>query len=111
MGGFTSPVSLLAWMINTGKIQTDLGDNLYKAPFVYANGVDYSGESNTQSTTTKPVEEQAQPQQQEKKVEQKQEKQKVKEEPKSDARTLRGSEAEAYIAEYNKKTGAGISYN
>lgn len=33
------PVSLLAWMINTGKIQTDLGDTIFKAPFIYADGV------------------------------------------------------------------------
>lgn len=33
------PVSLLAWMVNTGKIQTDLGDTIFKAPFIYADGV------------------------------------------------------------------------
>lgn len=33
------PVTLLAWMINTGKIQTDLGETLYRAPFIYTDGV------------------------------------------------------------------------
>lgn len=33
------PVSLLTWMINTGKIQTDLGDTIYRAPFIYTDGV------------------------------------------------------------------------
>ena len=31
--------SVLAWMINHGKIKTDLGDRLFYAPFVYADDV------------------------------------------------------------------------
>lgn len=33
------PVSLLTWLINTGKIETDLGDTIYRAPFIYTDGV------------------------------------------------------------------------
>lgn len=32
-------VSLLTWLINTGKIETDLGDTIYRAPFIYTDGV------------------------------------------------------------------------
>jgi len=34
------PVSLLAWLINTGKINTDLGSTIFKDPFIYSDGVD-----------------------------------------------------------------------
>ena len=32
-------MSLLTWLINTGKIETDLGDTIYRAPFIYTDGV------------------------------------------------------------------------
>jgi len=31
--------SILAWMIKAGHIKTDVGENAFKAPFVFANGV------------------------------------------------------------------------
>lgn len=39
MGTDKGPVSLLTWLINTGKIETDLGDTIYRAPFIYTDGV------------------------------------------------------------------------
>ena len=39
IGTDEGPVSLLTWLINTGKIETDLGDTIYRAPFIYADGV------------------------------------------------------------------------
>ena len=38
-----TPVSVLAWMIKTGKVQTDLGNTIYSAPYVYAEGVQTNG--------------------------------------------------------------------
>ena len=31
-------VSLVAWMIGTGKLRTTVGDTLFRAPFIYADG-------------------------------------------------------------------------
>lgn len=39
IGTDEGPVSLLTWLINTGKIETDLGDTIYRAPFIYTDGV------------------------------------------------------------------------
>ena len=39
IGTDKGPVSLLTWLINTGKIETDLGDTIYRAPFIYTDGV------------------------------------------------------------------------
>lgn len=39
IGTNEGPVSLLTWLINTGKIETDLGDTIYRAPFIYTDGV------------------------------------------------------------------------
>lgn len=39
IGTYKGPVSLLTWLINTGKIETDLGDTIYRAPFIYTDGV------------------------------------------------------------------------
>lgn len=39
IGTDKGPVSLLTWLINTGKIETDLGDTIYIAPFIYTDGV------------------------------------------------------------------------
>lgn len=39
IGTNEAPVSLLTWLINTGKIETDLGDTIYRAPFIYTDGV------------------------------------------------------------------------
>lgn len=39
IGTDEGPVSLLTWLINTGKIETDLGDTMYRAPFIYTDGV------------------------------------------------------------------------
>lgn len=39
IGTDEGPVSLLTWLINTGKIETDLGDTIYIAPFIYTDGV------------------------------------------------------------------------
>lgn len=39
IGTDEGPVSLLTWLINTGKIKTDLGDTIYRAPFIYTDGV------------------------------------------------------------------------
>lgn len=39
IGTDKGPVSLLTWLINTGKIKTDLGDTIYRAPFIYTDGV------------------------------------------------------------------------
>lgn len=39
IGPDKGPVSLLTWLINTGKIETDLGDTIYRAPFIYTDGV------------------------------------------------------------------------
>lgn len=39
IGTGEGPVSLLTWLINTGKIETDLGDTIYRAPFIYTDGV------------------------------------------------------------------------
>lgn len=36
-------VSILAWMIKEGKIKTDAGEQLFTAPFVFANGVQVEG--------------------------------------------------------------------
>ena len=39
IGTDEGPVSLLTWLINTSKIETDLGDTIYRAPFIYTDGV------------------------------------------------------------------------
>lgn len=39
IGTDEGPVSLLTWLINTGKIETDLGDTIYRTPFIYTDGV------------------------------------------------------------------------
>lgn len=39
IGTDKGPVSLLTWLINTGKIETDLGDTIYRTPFIYTDGV------------------------------------------------------------------------
>lgn len=39
IGTDEGPVSLLTWLINTGKIETDLGDTIYRAPFIYTDGI------------------------------------------------------------------------
>lgn len=39
IGTDKGPVSLLTWLINTGKIETDLGDTIYRSPFIYTDGV------------------------------------------------------------------------
>ena len=39
IGTDKGPISLLTWLINTGKIETDLGDTIYRAPFIYTDGV------------------------------------------------------------------------
>lgn len=39
IGTDKGPVSLLTWLINTDKIETDLGDTIYRAPFIYTDGV------------------------------------------------------------------------
>lgn len=39
IGTDKGPVSLLTWLINTGKIETDLGDTIYRDPFIYTDGV------------------------------------------------------------------------
>lgn len=39
IGTDEGPVSLLTWLINTGKIETDLGDTIYRAPYIYTDGV------------------------------------------------------------------------
>ena len=39
IGTDEGPVSLLTWLINTGKIETDLGYTIYRAPFIYTDGV------------------------------------------------------------------------
>lgn len=39
IGTDKGPVSLLTWLINTGKIETDLGDTIYRVPFIYTDGV------------------------------------------------------------------------
>lgn len=39
IGTDEGPVSLLTWLINTDKIETDLGDTIYRAPFIYTDGV------------------------------------------------------------------------
>lgn len=39
IGTDEGPVSLLTWLINTGKIETDLGDTIYRSPFIYTDGV------------------------------------------------------------------------
>lgn len=39
IGTDKGPVCLLTWLINTGKIETDLGDTIYRAPFIYTDGV------------------------------------------------------------------------
>lgn len=39
IGTDKGPVSLLTWLIDTGKIETDLGDTIYRAPFIYTDGV------------------------------------------------------------------------
>ena len=39
IGTDKGPVYLLTWLINTGKIETDLGDTIYRAPFIYTDGV------------------------------------------------------------------------
>lgn len=39
IGTDKGPVYLLTWLINTGKIETDLGDTIYRTPFIYTDGV------------------------------------------------------------------------
>ena len=43
-------VSILAWMIKEGKIKTDAGENVFTAPFVFANGVTVEGGAVEQQT-------------------------------------------------------------
>lgn len=51
--------SVIAWMINHGKIKIDTGEHLFKAPFVFASGVSKSDDS-VQQVSEKPVDKQPQ---------------------------------------------------
>lgn len=48
--------SVIAWMINHGKIKTDMGDHIFEAPFVYADDVSVQEE-----VAPQPVEQPAKP--------------------------------------------------
>ena len=63
IGTDEGPVSLLTWLINTGKIETDLGDTIYRAPFIYTDGVAVSQVTETElasASKQQPVQKSAQ---------------------------------------------------
>ena len=63
IGTDKGPVSLLTWLINTGKIETDLGDTIYRAPFIYTDGVAVSQVTETElasASKQQPVQKSAQ---------------------------------------------------
>lgn len=57
--GSKKNVSVLAWMISNGKLMTDITPQIFKDPFVFANGVNNNNTVDSvikEQTTTKPAE-------------------------------------------------------
>jgi len=53
MGDFKEATgSVLAWMIKSGRIKIDTGDNYFRDPYVFAHGIKPNGKNPVKNTGT-----------------------------------------------------------